>query len=93
MLFSLIVFFVAALWWFPTPDSPLLDPPHFTDFLDPKAPIFAIMGKTGVGKSTFIDLLGGREVKTKERPVVGDSLESCKFVSTVYTILKRMLFA
>lgn len=28
--------------------------------IDPTRPIFAIMGKTGVGKSSFIDKLGGR---------------------------------
>jgi hypothetical protein len=26
-----------------------------------RLPIFAVMGKTGVGKSTFIDVLGGRD--------------------------------
>jgi hypothetical protein len=44
--------------------------------IDPNAPIFTILGKTGVGKSTFIDLLGARHVKTRRPPVIGHSLSS-----------------
>ncbi|KAK3350354.1 acyl transferase/acyl hydrolase/lysophospholipase [Lasiosphaeria hispida] len=44
--------------------------------IDPSAPIIAVMGRTGTGKSTFINTLGGRHVSTKARPVIGRNLES-----------------
>jgi hypothetical protein len=40
-------------------------------------PIFAIFGKTGVGKSSFIEALGGRNLTTGLGPVVCEGLESC----------------
>ena len=43
--------------------------------------MFAIMGRTGVGKSNFIDVLGGRHVETGSPPEVGHGLESCKYSS------------
>ena len=44
--------------------------------IDPRIPIIAVMGKTGVGKSTFIKILGGWSVYSKNAPVIGHSLES-----------------
>src|SRR5438034_10758244 len=40
-------------------------------WLDRDVPIFAIMGKTGIGKSTFIGQLGGRHVETGQLPIIG----------------------
>ena len=40
-------------------------------------PIFAIMGKTGVGKSKFIQVLGGENITERHQPEVGHGLESC----------------
>lgn len=42
-------------------------------------PVFAILGKTGVGKSSFIEVLGGRTLATGSSPEVCDGLESCGF--------------
>ncbi|EEU36505.1 uncharacterized protein NECHADRAFT_81163 [Fusarium vanettenii 77-13-4] len=44
--------------------------------IDRSAPIIAVMGQTGVGKSALIDTLGGRHVSTGDLPGVGDELES-----------------
>ncbi|KAK2773124.1 hypothetical protein FQN53_004266 [Emmonsiellopsis sp. PD_33] len=44
--------------------------------LDPRRPIFGVLGKTGVGKSTFIDILGGRN-SSGHPPVICHGLESC----------------
>jgi hypothetical protein len=48
------------------------------DLLDKSLPLFAILGRTGVGKSSFIHTLRGRYVKTGEAPIIGHSLGSCK---------------
>jgi hypothetical protein len=42
-------------------------------------PVFAILGKTGVGKSSFIEVLGGHTPATGSSPEVCDGLESCGF--------------
>jgi GTP-binding protein EngB required for normal cell division len=42
----------------------------------PDIPIIAVMGKTGAGKSTFIDALGGRSAITGKRPDIGHGLGS-----------------
>lgn len=47
--------------------------------IDHSVPIFAIMGKTGVGKSQFINVLGGRHIEDGRPPQVGHALESCKY--------------
>jgi predicted GTPase len=39
-------------------------------------PIIAVMGKTGAGKSSFIDALGGRHAVSRERPDIGHGLGS-----------------
>ncbi|CAN9080360.1 unnamed protein product [Alternaria alternata] len=44
--------------------------------LDISLPLFAVLGATGVGKSSFIATLGGRHVKTNEQPTIGYHLES-----------------
>lgn len=49
--------------------------------IDASLPVFAILGKTGVGKSTFIETLGGRNVKTGDVPAVCHGLASCAFVN------------
>jgi hypothetical protein len=41
-------------------------------------PIFAVMGKTGVGKSTFIDVLGGRDCDNRPPRIDCGGLFSCK---------------
>jgi hypothetical protein len=45
--------------------------------LDPTLPIFAIIGKTGVGKSSFINELEGRNASGKP-PDICHGLYSCK---------------
>jgi hypothetical protein len=45
--------------------------------LDPTLPIFAIIGKTGVGKSSFINELKGRNASGKA-PDICHGLDSCK---------------
>lgn len=40
-------------------------------------PVFMLAGKTGSGKSTFIKLLGGKDVSTNQDPVVSGALDSC----------------
>jgi hypothetical protein len=45
-------------------------------------PVFAVMGRTGAGKSTFINTLGGRHSLTREIAKVGSSLDSCSFSIT-----------
>jgi ABC-type lipoprotein export system ATPase subunit len=48
--------------------------------LSQKPCIIAIMGCTGVGKSTFIKTLGGVSKDAKANaPVVGDGLNSCEY--------------
>ena len=42
----------------------------------PEIPIIAVMGKTGAGKSSFIDALGGRNAVTGEKPHIGHGLGS-----------------
>ncbi|RYO08321.1 hypothetical protein AA0121_g11463 [Alternaria tenuissima] len=44
--------------------------------LDINLPLFAVLGATGVGKSSFITTLGGRHVNTNELPAIGHQLES-----------------
>ncbi|KAJ4314363.1 hypothetical protein N0V84_008943 [Fusarium piperis] len=44
--------------------------------IDPSAPIVAVMGMAGVGKSTFIDTIGGRHVLTDAAPKAGQGLDS-----------------
>ncbi|KAL2864110.1 nucleoside phosphorylase domain-containing protein [Aspergillus lucknowensis] len=64
-----------------TPETPPLEPVNRG--LDTTRPIFGILGKTGVGKSSFIDLLGGRN-RSGYPPEVCHGLESCM---TVYLLL------
>ncbi|RDL38651.1 uncharacterized protein BP5553_02991 [Venustampulla echinocandica] len=47
-----------------------------TPRIDNDAPIIAIMGQTGAGKSTFINSLGGRHIQTGRVPTIGHGLES-----------------
>ncbi|GES66309.1 purine and uridine phosphorylase [Aspergillus terreus] len=70
MSFMLLVW--AARWEIPetTPLEPV------DRGLDPTRPIFGILGKTGVGKSSFIDLLGGRN-RSGHPPEICHGLESC----------------
>ena len=49
--------------------------------IDHSVPIFAIVGKTGVGKSQFINVLGGRHIEDGRPPQVGHTLASCKYRS------------
>lgn len=48
--------------------------------LDEKPSIIAIMGCTGVGKSTFVKTTGAVSMDPEDTksPLVGDNLESCK---------------
>lgn len=39
---------------------------------------FILMGKTGVGKSSFIKLVGGRDVQNGGEPKVDSGIDSCK---------------
>ena len=52
-------------------------PQEFRPEIDASLPVFAILGKTGVGKSTFINELGGRNIKNNLPPRIGETLESC----------------
>ena len=45
--------------------------------INPAYPIFAIIGRTGVGKSTFIKVLGGLN-NTRQAPDVCHGLETCR---------------
>jgi predicted GTPase len=51
-----------------------------TAALDANVLQIAIMGMTGVGKSSFINALGGLHVKDNSSASVCDGFESCKFV-------------
>jgi predicted GTPase len=51
--------------------------------LDISLPLFAVLGATGVGKSSFIATLGGRDVKTNEPPAIGHRLQSREFSQTI----------
>lgn len=51
--------------------------------LDINLPLFAVLGATGVGKSSFITTLGGRHVNTNELPAIGHQLESSEFSETI----------
>lgn len=53
--------------------------------LDTSLPLFAILGATGVGKSSFITTLGGRHVKTDKPPGIGHQLESREFSKAIET--------
>ena len=44
--------------------------------LDSSLPIFAVLGATGVGKSSFIGRAGGRHIISGAPPVVGETLKS-----------------
>ena len=44
--------------------------------LDSSLPIFAVLGATGVGKSSFIGRAGGRHIISGEPPIVGETLKS-----------------
>ena len=51
--------------------------------IDHALPIFAIVGKTGVGKSSFIDILGGRD-SYGQRAGVCHGLDSCKLRPSIW---------
>lgn len=63
----------------PSPTSDEISP---TIEVDSNYPIFAILGRTGVGKSSFIKLLGGQNEKG-DTPEVGHGLEPCEFSEIV----------
>jgi len=44
--------------------------------VDARIPIYAILGKTSVGKSSFIGTLGGRHVRAGKPPDIDQNLES-----------------
>jgi hypothetical protein len=46
--------------------------------LDKSLPIFAVLGRTGAGKSSFINTLGGVNIRTAEPAMIGHRLTSCK---------------
>lgn len=51
--------------------------------------VFLLMGKTGAGKSSFIKLLGGKDLRG-QAPEVSDGLESCEpryLLSSWYTFV------
>jgi hypothetical protein len=47
--------------------------------LDSSLPIFAVLGATGVGKSSFIARLDGRHLRTNELPSIGHRLQSREY--------------
>lgn len=46
-----------------------------------------LMGKTGAGKSSFIKLLGGKNVLTGEEPTVNDGSDSCQLSQQKLSLL------
>lgn len=72
-LLILFLNYASAAW------SPRPPPPSPPPSINPGIPIIAIMGRTGVGKSMFINTLGGLSLDEKVPPVVGHGLESCTF--------------
>lgn len=52
--------------------------------LDSSLPIFAVLGATGVGKSSFIRRAGGRHIISGESPIVGETLKSQTMNSQFY---------
>lgn len=56
-----------------------LGPPR----IDPSAPIVLLMGKTGVGKSTFINTVGGRHVSTGAAPKAGNRLGASWYQASI----------
>lgn len=44
--------------------------------LDSRLPVYAVLGVTGVGKSSFIAAVGGKHVETGDAPSIGHQLES-----------------
>ncbi|KAF2833840.1 hypothetical protein CC86DRAFT_277603, partial [Ophiobolus disseminans] len=54
----------------------LLPGPTLPTTSSPTDPIIAVVGATGAGKSSFIEMLGGRDA-SGNKPGVGHNLESC----------------
>lgn len=54
-------------------------------YIDENQNIIAVMGTTGVGKSTFINFATGGEA------MIGDNLESCKIMSSKHTVYRLCL--
>jgi hypothetical protein len=80
--FYIFVILIALIWHL----LPLSAPPGpAVPVINSSWPVFAVMGRTGAGKSTFINTLEGRHFLTREIAQVGSSLDSCSFHIT-YTI-------
>lgn len=60
-----------------------LDDGHPMVGVDREAPIFAVIGETGVGKSSFINSLGGRS-SSNDAPEICDTLDTCTNEILVY---------
>lgn len=57
---------------------PVSKPSAIGSGLNSSLPVFAILGQTGVGKSTLTETLGGRNLNTAHGPKFCADLESCK---------------
>jgi hypothetical protein len=72
----LLSIIIAMIWMLsPIPDQHGIEIPT----LNLTWPVFALIGRTDAGKSSFIKTLGGRHIETMAVPVIGDSLKSCEF--------------
>lgn len=73
IILGVLVAVTVIVWrfgWSPSPAP--------TVYADLANPVIAIVGATGTGKSSFIDILGGVDGSGK-RPVIGHELQSCMF--------------
>ncbi|KAG8533360.1 uncharacterized protein KY384_002143 [Bacidia gigantensis] len=57
--------------------------------LDGNLPIFAVIGATGVGKSSFIKTAGGLNFMSGEQPVIGETLVSETVNSQIYRFASK----
>jgi hypothetical protein len=75
-------------WWNTTRGTAGVEVMPLTPGLDLTLPIFAIIGRTGAGKSTFINALGGLD--SGRGPAIGDDLEPCKLQTDYFALVENV---